>query len=396
MPLSYIQKCPHLVNLNENRCGACVRVLVDVRVLCTQNCPHLVNLNEDPLMTECLVYFLAPGRTVVGSDVSDEDGKGGNQHTISLVGQTIAPHHCAFDNSDGHVYMEAIMGAVTFVNGRRIAERTLLRQGNRIMIGSSHIFRFNDPMEAARVRKEREEYLKAHPNESLTTPAVIDWTYAIDELRAINAQDGNGSAASSSSSLTPSSASRTSSASLGTTASTATTLAASEAAAEGARESCREEAAVKEATSPPRGARKSSPKFRVPPPPRDLGMPPAVDGRAGSSEDEEDEDGELEALGGSEEDEESDEDEMVELEALDNPDISNETLAATRAAVKSPPFSPIGGPLMDGGKKMDGLNLSLEGLGGKVQALRELAAIGVLVQRLGGLITVVDLVEVKS
>ena len=40
-----------------------------------QNCPHLVNLNEDPLMTECLVYFLAPGQTVVGSDVGDEDGK---------------------------------------------------------------------------------------------------------------------------------------------------------------------------------------------------------------------------------------------------------------------------------------------------------------------------------
>ena len=36
-----------------------------------QNCPHLVNLNEDPLMTECLVYFLAPGHTLVGSDVSE-------------------------------------------------------------------------------------------------------------------------------------------------------------------------------------------------------------------------------------------------------------------------------------------------------------------------------------
>ena len=29
-----------------------------------QNCPHLVNLNEDPLMTECLVYFLPPGQTL--------------------------------------------------------------------------------------------------------------------------------------------------------------------------------------------------------------------------------------------------------------------------------------------------------------------------------------------
>ena len=55
-------------------------------------------------------------------------------------------------------------------------------------MGSSHIFRFNDPLEAARVRKEREEYLKLHPNEMDVAPAVIDWTYAIDELRAMNAQ----------------------------------------------------------------------------------------------------------------------------------------------------------------------------------------------------------------
>ena len=29
-----------------------------------QNCPSLVNLNEDPLMTECLIYFLPPGQTL--------------------------------------------------------------------------------------------------------------------------------------------------------------------------------------------------------------------------------------------------------------------------------------------------------------------------------------------
>ena len=158
-----------------------------------QNCPHLVNLNEDPLMTECLVYFLAPGQTVVGSDVNDEDLKCDNKHSISLVGQTIAPQHCEFDNSDGHVYIAPVMGAVTFVNGRRISERTLLHQGNRIVVGNSHIFRFNDPTEAARVRKEREEYLKSHPNESLTAPAVIDWSYAIDELRTMSALEGQNS-----------------------------------------------------------------------------------------------------------------------------------------------------------------------------------------------------------
>jgi kinesin family protein 1 len=105
---------------------------------------------------------------------------------ILLVGQTIAPQHCSFQNIDGQVTIEAIEDAVTFVNGRRITHPTLLRQGNRIVLGTSHIFRFNDPVEAARIRAEREEYLKTHPTEALSNPAVIDWNYAKEELRLMN------------------------------------------------------------------------------------------------------------------------------------------------------------------------------------------------------------------
>lgn len=34
--------------------------------------PHLVNLNEDPLMSECLLYYIKEGvtRSVVGSPVT--------------------------------------------------------------------------------------------------------------------------------------------------------------------------------------------------------------------------------------------------------------------------------------------------------------------------------------
>ncbi|EKX40366.1 hypothetical protein GUITHDRAFT_49045, partial [Guillardia theta CCMP2712] len=107
-----------------------------------QMCPQLVNLNEDPLMTECLVYFLSPGLTIVGSEVEDVEG---DNNSIPLVSQTIAPHHCRIQSEGGQVTIEPIEGALTFVNGRRIDEATLLRQGNRVMVGTSHIFRFNDP-----------------------------------------------------------------------------------------------------------------------------------------------------------------------------------------------------------------------------------------------------------
>lgn len=47
---------------------------------------------------------------------------------IPLVGQTIAPLHCSIKNVNGQVTIEAIEGAVTFVNGRRITEVTPLKQ----------------------------------------------------------------------------------------------------------------------------------------------------------------------------------------------------------------------------------------------------------------------------
>ena len=40
-------------------------------LLSPQNVPHLVNLNEDNLLNECLVYYLRPGRTLVGAATSE-------------------------------------------------------------------------------------------------------------------------------------------------------------------------------------------------------------------------------------------------------------------------------------------------------------------------------------
>ncbi|KAJ1486937.1 hypothetical protein T484DRAFT_1889859 [Baffinella frigidus] len=150
-----------------------------------QNTPQLINLNEDPLMTECLVYFLASGTTVMGSSVDEQDSDDGS-NGIPLVGQTIAPLHCSIKNVNGQVTIEAIEGAVTFVNGRRITEVTPLKQGHRIVLGTSHMFRFHDPVESARLRLEREEYLLVHPTETLTNSAVFDWNYAKEELRLMN------------------------------------------------------------------------------------------------------------------------------------------------------------------------------------------------------------------
>uniref|UniRef100_A0A665U2Y3 Kinesin family member 1C n=1 Tax=Echeneis naucrates TaxID=173247 RepID=A0A665U2Y3_ECHNA len=88
--------------------------------------PHLVNLNEDPLMSEFVVT------------------------------------------------LEPLVGAETYVNGKQITEAVVLKQGNRIVMGKNHVFRFNHPEQA---RLERERSITA---DQQAEPE--DWNYAQREL----------------------------------------------------------------------------------------------------------------------------------------------------------------------------------------------------------------------
>ncbi|XP_037532975.1 kinesin-like protein KIF1C isoform X1 [Nematolebias whitei] len=131
--------------------------------------PHLVNLNEDPLMSECLLYYIKEGFTRVGQQDVD----------IKLSGQFIKEIHCVFvseTNEQGEVVvtLEPLVGAETYVNGKQITEAVVLKQGNRIVMGKNHVFRFNHPEQA---RLERERSVTAEQQEE-----PEDWNYAQKEL----------------------------------------------------------------------------------------------------------------------------------------------------------------------------------------------------------------------
>lgn len=112
--------------------------------------PHLVNLSDDPLLAECLVYNIKPGKTGVGN-VEDSS----TTSEIRLNGTKILRDHCTFENSDRQVTIIPMDGAAVMVNGVRIEAPTRLRSGNRIILGDFHIFRFNHPLEARAERKEQ-------------------------------------------------------------------------------------------------------------------------------------------------------------------------------------------------------------------------------------------------
>ncbi|XP_037705094.1 kinesin-like protein KIF1A isoform X14 [Choloepus didactylus] len=135
--------------------------------------PHLVNLNEDPLMSECLLYYIKDGITRVGR----EDGE--RRQDIVLSGHFIKEEHCVFRSdsrggSEAVVTLEPCEGADTYVNGKKVTEPSILRSGNRIIMGKSHVFRFTHPEQA---RQERERTPCAE------TPAEpVDWAFAQREL----------------------------------------------------------------------------------------------------------------------------------------------------------------------------------------------------------------------
>lgn len=113
--------------------------------------PHLVNLNEDPLMSECLIYQLKDGKTLVGNLETDKEAQ------IRLSGENILPEHCFFENLDGVVTLNSVIqDSMTMVNGKRVkvGEPRRLRSGYRVILGDFHVFRFNNPEE---VRKAREK-----------------------------------------------------------------------------------------------------------------------------------------------------------------------------------------------------------------------------------------------
>uniref|UniRef100_A0A8B9RDX6 plus-end-directed kinesin ATPase n=1 Tax=Astyanax mexicanus TaxID=7994 RepID=A0A8B9RDX6_ASTMX len=143
-----------------------------VGVFSPKKTPHLVNLNEDPLMSECLLYYIKDGITRVGR----EDAM--RRQDIVLSGHFIKDEHCTFTSTTGPngeaVILEPCEGAETYVNGKKVTEPTVLRSGNRIILGKSHVFRFNHP-EQARQARDRTPCAE-------TPVEPVDWAFAQREL----------------------------------------------------------------------------------------------------------------------------------------------------------------------------------------------------------------------
>eukprot|EP00741_Cyanophora_paradoxa_P015133 tig00020848_g14604.t1 len=142
--------------------------------------PRLVNLNEDAQLDGCLVYFLKPGITRVGK----KDAKVPQQ--VVLAGLNVASEHCIFENTGAGVFLEPVEGKRIYLNGKLVKQREKITTGDRIILGTNHVFRFVNPDEAAKKKvARRASTAEGGAPESLEADdGVVDWAFAQRELAA--------------------------------------------------------------------------------------------------------------------------------------------------------------------------------------------------------------------
>ncbi|KAJ1827249.1 hypothetical protein LPJ56_001763, partial [Coemansia sp. RSA 2599] len=167
-----------LIQAERERALAAMGIAVDtnreghgVGLHAPRDIPHLVNLSEDPLMSECLVYNIKPGRTLVGS-AADVDIRLG-------ISGGVEPAHCYFEyfsDGDGSLSVHPFPNCLVLVNGQRIEQPKQLRSGYRIIIGTSFVFRLNHPRQA---RQDR-IYAEAAAAEAETATATMAEAATVD------------------------------------------------------------------------------------------------------------------------------------------------------------------------------------------------------------------------
>ncbi|KAJ1523618.1 hypothetical protein ONE63_001461 [Megalurothrips usitatus] len=126
--------------------------------------PHLVGIDDDLRSTGVTLYHLKEGKTHIGSEE-------GADCDIMLSGLNVEKNHCAIELSNGVATLLPAPQAQCWVNTVPVDKPTKLSQGCIILLGRTNMFRYNDPVEAAKLRKEGS---RSHLN--LSRLSLLSWS----------------------------------------------------------------------------------------------------------------------------------------------------------------------------------------------------------------------------
>uniref|UniRef100_A0A1I7W2L8 Kinesin motor domain-containing protein n=1 Tax=Loa loa TaxID=7209 RepID=A0A1I7W2L8_LOALO len=115
---------------------------------------YLVNLNADPSLNELLVYYINHQAIIGSAEQQQQQGVTGSDEKIDFILQGLGVQHrhalleIVENDNQQRLYIEQLDDKARIcVNGHLITERTLLRNGYRLLIGNNHFFRVNCPKE---------------------------------------------------------------------------------------------------------------------------------------------------------------------------------------------------------------------------------------------------------
>ncbi|KAG1654163.1 Kinesin-like protein KIF16B [Nymphon striatum] len=108
--------------------------------------PHLVSIEDDLLSTGITLYHINDGKTLIGTE---------NASCQQDIGTDVEDEHCVIELKDGIATLIPLNQGHCKVNFVAVDERTRLSQGCVILIGRTNMFRYNDPAEVEKLKKEK-------------------------------------------------------------------------------------------------------------------------------------------------------------------------------------------------------------------------------------------------
>lgn len=140
-----------------------------IGVILDSEMPHLVGIDDDLLSTGVTLYHLKEGKTHVGTEDAN------TVQDIVLTGPDVESKHCIVELCCGIAILHPL-SINCWINMIQIDKPTKLSQGCIIVLGKNNMFRYNDPVEAAKLRKENNGNLQSSNVVNLSRLSLLSWS----------------------------------------------------------------------------------------------------------------------------------------------------------------------------------------------------------------------------
>lgn len=125
-------------------------------VVLDSDAPHLIGI-LDGNTTGVTLYSLKEGETIIGHEDQSESTNESRKVDIVLTGNGIKSLHCSIQLIDGMATIFPYAGAQCWLNANLVTSPQIISQGDILLFGRTNMFRYCNPVEAAKLQKTESE-----------------------------------------------------------------------------------------------------------------------------------------------------------------------------------------------------------------------------------------------